>query len=126
MLNLLFSFMLLTCSFCFILNFIILIHILFTVLVFTTFYSNSAGLLFILMENNRSLMYLITEFIHVFQNGAMFNKMDFSNIELSKKALLIVVPVFLKVKIGKSLRCSIVNLEDLLPVQHSILIFLKN
>ena len=126
MLNLLFSFMLLTCSFCFILNFIILIHILFTVLVFTTFYSNSAGLLFILMENNRSLMYLITEFIHVFQNGAMFNKMDFSNIELSKKALLIIVPVFLKVKIGKSLRCSIVILEDLLPVQHSILIFLKN
>ena len=101
MVNLLFSFILLTCSFCFILNFNILIYILFTVLVFTTFYTNSAGLLFILMEKNRSLMYLITEFIHVFQNGAMFNKMNFSNIELSKKALLIVVPVFLKVKIGK-------------------------
>ena len=70
------------------------------------------------MENNRSLMYLITEFIHVFQNGAMFNKMPFSNIELSKKALLIVVPVFLKVKIRKALRCSIVNLEDLLKLNN--------
>ena len=118
MLNLLFSFILLTCSFCFILNFNILIYILFTVLVFTTFYTNSAGLLFILMENNRSLIYLITEFIHIFQNGAIFNKMTFSNIKLSKKALLIVVPVFLKVKIRKALRCSIVNLEDLLKLNN--------
>ena len=96
MLNLLFSFILLTCSFCFILNFNILIYILFTVLVFATFYSNSAGLLFILMENNRSLIYLVTEFIHIFRNGAIFDKMTFSNIELPKKALLNVVPVFLK------------------------------
>ena len=70
------------------------------------------------MENNRSLIYLITEFIHIFQNGAIFNKMTFSNIELSKKALLIVVPVFLKVKIRKALRCSIVNLEDLLKLNN--------
>ena len=118
MLNLLFSFILLTCSFCFILNFNILIYILFTVLVFTTFYTNSAGLLFILMENNRSLIYLITEFIHIFRNGAIFDKMTFSNIELPKKALLIVVPVFLKVKIRKALRCSIVNLEDLLKLNN--------
>ena len=118
MLNLLFSFILLTCSFCFILNFNILIYILFTILVFTTFYTNSARLLFILMENNRSLIYLITEFIHIFRNGAIFNKMTFSNIKLSKKALLIVVPVFLKVKIRKALRCSIVSLEDLLKLNN--------
>ena len=30
-------------------------------------YATSARLLFILMENNRSLVYLITEFIHIFQ-----------------------------------------------------------
>ena len=117
-LSFLFSFILLTCSICFILNFNILIYILFTVLVFATFYTNSAGLLFILMENNRSLMYLITEFMHVLQNGGMFNKMTFPNIELSKKALLILVFVFLKVKIGKALRCSIVNLEDLLKLNN--------
>ena len=70
------------------------------------------------MENNRSLMYLITEFVHIFQNGAVFNKMTFSNLELSKKALLIVVPVFLKVNIRKALRCSIVNLEDLLKLNN--------
>ena len=116
MLNLLFSFILLTCSFCFILNFNILIYILFTALVFTTFYTNSAGLLFILIENNRYLIYLITEFIHVFQNGAIFNKMTFSNINLSKKALLIVVLVFLKVKIRKALRCNIVSTEDSLKL----------
>ena len=104
--------------FCFILNFNILIYIPFTVLVFTTFYTNSARLLFILMENNRSLIYLITEFIYIFQNGAIFNKMTFSNIKLSKKALLIVVPVFLKVKIRKALRCRIVNLEDLLKLNN--------
>ena len=118
MLNLLFSLILLTCSFCFILNFNILIYILFTVLVFTTFYTNSAGLLFILMENNRSLIYLITEFIYIFQNGAILNKMTFSNIELSKKDLLIVVPVLLKVKIRRALRRSIVNLEDLLKLNN--------
>ena len=70
------------------------------------------------MENNRSLIYLITEFIHIFQNGAIFNKMTFSNIELSKKALLIVVPVFLKVKIRRVLRHRIVNLEDLLKLNN--------
>ena len=70
------------------------------------------------MENNRSLIYLITEFIHIFQNGAIFNKMTFSNIKLSKKALLIVVPVFLKVKIRRALRGSIVNLEDLLKLNN--------
>ena len=118
MLNLLFSFILLTCSFYFILNFNILIYILSTVLVFTTFYTNSAGLLFMLMENNMSLMYLITEVIHIFQNGAIFNKMTFSNIELSKKVLLIVVPVFLKVKIRKALRSSMVNLEDIVKLNN--------
>ena len=70
------------------------------------------------MENNRSLICLITEFIYIFQNGAIFNKMTFSNIKVSKKALLIVVPVFLKVKIRKALRCSIVNLEDLLKLNN--------
>ena len=70
------------------------------------------------MENNRSLIYLITEFIHIFQNGAIFNKMTFSNIELSKKTLLIVVPVFLNVKIRRALRRSIVNLEDLLKLNN--------
>ena len=57
-------------------------------------------------------------FIHIFQNGAIFNKMTFSNIELSKKALLIAVPVFLKVKISKALRCSILSLEDLLKLNN--------
>ena len=67
------------------------------------------------MENNRSLIYLITEFIHIFQNSAIFNKMTFSNINLSKKALLIIIVlVFLKVKIRKVLCCNIVSLEDLL------------
>ena len=50
LLNLLFSFILLTCSSCFILNFNILVYILLTVLVFIKFYTNSAGLLFRLME----------------------------------------------------------------------------
>ena len=71
------------------------------------------------MENNRSLIYLITEFIYIFQNGAIFNKMTFSNIKLSKKALLIAVPVFLKVKIRKALRCNVVNLEDLLKLNNT-------
>ena len=99
-------------------NFNVLIYILFTALVFRTFYTNSAGFLFIVMENNRSLVYLITEFIHIFQNGAIFNKMTFSNINLSTKALLIVVLVFLKVKIRKALCCSIVRLEDLLKLDN--------
>ena len=43
MLNLLFNFILLTCPFCFIFNFNILIYIFFTVLVFATFYINSAS-----------------------------------------------------------------------------------
>ena len=119
MLNLLFSFILLTCSFCFILNFHILIYIFLIALVFTTFYTNSAGLLFILMENNRSLIYLITEFIHIFQKGTIFNKITFSNINLSKKALLIVALVFLKVKISKALRCNIVSSEDLLKLNNT-------
>ena len=112
------SFILLTCSLCFILNFNILIYILFTALVFTTLYTNSAELLFIVIENNWSLIYLITEFIHIFQNGAIFTKMTFSNINLSKKALLILVLVFLKVKIRNALRCSIISLEDLLKLNN--------
>ena len=40
--------------------------------------------------------------------------MAFSNINLSKKSLLIVVLVFLKVKIRKALRWNIVSSEDLL------------
>ena len=63
--NLLFSFILLTCSSCFILNFNILLYILLTVLVFIKLYTNSAGLLFRLMESNRSLIILIIEFIHI-------------------------------------------------------------
>ena len=65
-----------------------------------------------------SLTYLIIEFIHIFQNGATFNKMTFSNINLSKKALLILVLVFLKVKIRKALRCNITSLEDLLKLNN--------
>ena len=44
--------------------------------------------------------------------------MTFSNIKLSKKALLIVVSVFLKVKIRKALHRSIVILEDLLKLNN--------
>ena len=80
LLNLLFSFILLTCSSCFILNFNILIYILLAVLVFIKFYTNSTGLLFRLMESNRSLIILIIEFIHILQYGAIFNKMAFSKI----------------------------------------------
>ena len=116
LLNVLFSFTLLTCWFCLILNFNILMYILFTVLVFLKFYTNSAGLLFRFMESNRSMINLITEFINIFQYGAIFNKMIFSNINLLKKALLIVVLAFLKVKIRKVLRCNIVRLEDLLKL----------
>ena len=70
------------------------------------------------MENNRSLIHLITEFIHILQNGAIFNKMNFSNIKILKKALLIAVLVFLKVKIRKVLRCNIVSLEHLLKLNN--------
>ena len=70
------------------------------------------------MENNRSLIHLITEFIHILQNGAIFNKMNFSNIKKLKKALLIAVLVFLKVKIRKALRCNIVSSEDLLKLNN--------
>ena len=70
------------------------------------------------MKSNRPLIYLITEFIHIFQYGVIFNKMTFSNINLSKKSLLIVVLVFLKVKIRKALRCNIVSSEDLLKLNN--------
>ena len=42
--------------------------------------------------------------------------MTFSNINLSKKVLLIVVLLFLKVMIRKTLRCNIVSSEDLLKL----------
>ena len=42
--------------------------------------------------------------------------MTSSNLHLLNKALLIVVPVFLKVKIKKALRCNIVNSEDFFVV----------
>ena len=45
---------------------------------------------------NRSMVISIKEFIHIFQYGAIFNKISKDN--LQKKALLIVVLVFLKVK----------------------------
>ena len=118
LLNLLFSFILLTCSFCFISNFNISVYILFTVLVFIIFYTDSAGLLFRLMESSRSLIYLIAEFIHIFQYCAIFNKTAFSNINLSKKALLIVVFVFQKIKIRKALLCNIVSSKDLLKLNN--------
>ena len=68
------------------------------------------------MESNSSLINLIRELIYIFQYGAMFNKMTFSNINLSKKVLLIVVLLFLKVMIRKTLRCNIVSSEDLLKL----------
>ena len=67
-----------------------------------------------LLERDRSLIYLITEPIHIFHYGAIFNIMAFSNINLSKKSLLIVVLVFLKVKTRKALSWNIVSSEDLL------------
>ena len=70
------------------------------------------------MENNRSLIYLTTEFIQIFQIGVIFNKMTFSKNNLSKKALLIVVLVFLKVKIRKNLRWNIASSEDLLKLNN--------
>ena len=51
-------------------------------------------------------------------DGAIYDKITFSNIKLSKKALLIVVLEFLKVKIRKALRCNIVSLEDLLKLNN--------
>ena len=83
---------------------------------FHKIYTNSAGLLFRLIESNSSLINLIRELIYIFQYGAMFNKMTFSNINLSKKVLLIVVLLFLKVMIRKTLRCNIVSSEDLLKL----------
>ena len=71
LLNLSFSFSLSTCSSCFTFYFNILIYILWTVLVFIKFYTNSAGLFFRLVECNRSLIILIMEFIHIFQYGAI-------------------------------------------------------
>ena len=119
MLNLLISLILLTCSSCFILNFnIIYIYILLKILVSTEFFTNSAGLLFRLMESNRSLIILIIELIHSFQHGAIFHKTTFSNINLLKKSLLIVVLVFFKVKIMKGLSCNIVSSEDLLKINY--------
>ena len=53
------------------------------------------------------------EFIHNFQYGVIFNKMNFSNINLLEKALLIVVLVFLELKIRNASRCNIVSSEDL-------------
>ena len=50
------------------------------------------------MKINRSLIILIMEFTGIFQYGAIFNKMTFSNINLQNKALLILVLVFVKVK----------------------------
>ena len=58
LLNLLYSFISLTCSSCFILNFNIFIHIILIVLVFMKFYTNSAGFLLLLMERNKSLIIL--------------------------------------------------------------------
>ena len=63
------------------------------------------------MESNRSLINLIIDFIYIFQYDVIFNKMTFSNINLSNKALLIAVLVFLKVTIWKL--CNIVISEDL-------------
>ena len=116
LLNLFFSFILLTCSSYSILNFNILIYILLTVLVFIKFYINSAGLLFRLMESNRSLIILIIEFINIFQYDAIFHKMTISNMNLINKALLIVVPLFLKVKFRNALHCNIVSSENLLKL----------
>ena len=58
------------------------------------------------------------EFIHIFQYGAIFNKMTFSNIDLLNKALLIVILVFFKVKIRKAFRCNLVSSEDLLKLNY--------
>ena len=81
MLNLLFSFTLLTCPSSFILNFInILTYILLTVLVFIKFYAYSGG---------------------IFQYGGIFNKMTFSNINLLNKALVILEFFFF---IGSSIK----------------------
>ena len=44
--------------------------------------------------------------------------MTFANINLLNKALLILVIVFVKVKIGKAFRCNIVSSEDLLKLNY--------
>ena len=99
-------------------NFNILIYIILTVLVFIKFYTNSVGLLLRLMESNRSLIILIMEITHIFQYGAIFKKMTFSNINLQNKVHLLVVLKFLKVKIRKAFCCNIVSLEDLLKLNY--------
>ena len=83
---------------------------------FHKIYTNSTGLLFRLIESNSSLINLSRQLIYIFQYGAMFKKMTFSNINLSKKVLLIVVLLFLKLMIRKTLRCNIVSSEDLLKL----------
>ena len=74
LLNPLFSFILITSSSCFFMIFNILTNIILTVLAFTKLHTNSAGLLFRLMENKSFLIILIMEFIHIFQYSAIFNK----------------------------------------------------
>ena len=103
------------CSSCFILNSNILIYIL---LVFIRFFTNSPGFLFRLVENNKCLITLITQFMHIFQYVAIFNKMTFSNINSLSKVLLIVVLVFLWMKIRKALHCNIVSSEDFLKLHY--------
>ena len=118
--NLLFSSILLTCSSCSILNCKIVIYILLTVLVLLKFFTNSAGFVFRLEESNRPLITLIIEFIHIFQYDAIFFKINFSNINLLNKAVLIVVLVFPKVKIRKAFCCNIVSSEDFLELNYII------
>ena len=81
---------------------------------FTKLSNNSAVFLFKLMESNGWLINLIMESIHIFQYGAIFKKMTFSNIILPNKALLIVVLVFLIVKFGKAFCCNVVSTENFL------------
>ena len=102
---------------CFSLKFKTLIYIPLTVLVSVMFYANSAGVLFRLVQSNRSLIILIMEFIHIFQYGEISNKMTFSNVNLLNKVFLIVVLVFLKVKIRNVFHCNISS-EDLLKLNY--------
>ena len=118
--NLLFSSILLTCSSCSILNCKIVIYILLTVLVLLKFFTNSTGFVFRLEESNRPLITLIIEFIHIFQYDAIFFKINFSNINLLNKAVIIVVLVFPKVKIRKAFCCNIVSSEDFLELNYII------
>ena len=72
------------------------------------------------MGDTRSLIILIMEFRHSFQYGAIFNKMTFSNINLLRKALLIVVLVILKVKIRKAFRCQYCQFGEFIEVKLSM------